>query len=360
MEAPNTTGELVRNFARGKVTQGNVPRALPTIFDAPDYTSTIQGLSKEDLKMWVDRLDQAIDSGDFAEELRKRSLRALRKTCGAMSILPTSHYFQARLYKTSNRPMTGGTADVWRVEDDQKKLYAAKAFRVYNNEEYKIKRYHKEVVVWKRLNHPNVLPAFGASRDIAEFCVVSPWMPEGDILHYVNKYPGADRALIMIGVAEGISYLHSNNVIHGDLKGPNILFDNTGVPKITDFGVSSITLNIHTNNASTPNSGFSMRWTAPEILEPPNNDPIRPTKASDVYAFAMVVIEIFTGKHPFPEESDQNVYLMVTKGKRPSKPAGASKSGLSSAGWKIVEDCWNKKRDKRPDMQAVVNRLRKA
>jgi hypothetical protein len=159
MEAPNTTGELVRNFARGKVTQGNVPRALPTIFDAPDYTSTIQGLSKEDLKMWVDRLDQVyrpwspslprisgylilsqvIDSGVFAEELRKRTLRALRKTCGAMSILPTSHYFHPKLYKTSNRPMTGGTADVWRVEDDQKKLYAAKVFRVYNNEEYKIK-----------------------------------------------------------------------------------------------------------------------------------------------------------------------------------------------------------------------------
>jgi serine/threonine protein kinase len=179
--------------------------------------------------------------------------------------------------------------------------------------------------VWKRLDHSNVLPAYGASLDIAEFCVVSPWMPEGDILHYVTKYPGADRALIVRphvthaskypkfrspddrggrrdflssfqqrhsrrlegGQLFLLSSFHPLKVIHQ----PNILFDNTGVPKITDFGVSSITVNVHTNNASTPNSGVSMRWTAPEILEPPNSDPVRPTKASDVYAFAMVVIE---------------------------------------------------------------------
>jgi hypothetical protein len=48
------------------------------------------------------------------------------------------------------------------------------------------------------------------------------------------------------------------------------------------------------------------------------------------------------------------------KGKRPSKPADASKLGLSSTAWKLVEECWNKKRDKRPEMEHVVARLRKS
>ena len=49
---------------------------------------------------------------------------------------------------------------------------------------------------------------------------------------------------------------------------------------------------------------------------------------------------------------------MVVKGKRPSKPADASKLGLTSSMWKVVEECWNKKREKRPEIQNVVSRLR--
>jgi serine/threonine protein kinase len=91
--------------------------------------------------------------------------------------------------------------------------------------------------VWKRLNHPNVLPTLGAGPDIAELCVVSPWMPDGHLLQYLKKYPGAPRVSIvsvhgvydnefteldthkMLGAVDGLSYLHFNDVVHGDLKG---------------------------------------------------------------------------------------------------------------------------------------------
>ena len=51
---------------------------------------------------------------------------------------------------------------------------------------------------------------------------------------------------------------------------------------------------------------------------------------------------------------------MVMNGKRPSKPVDTARLGLSSAAWKIVEECWNGKRDKRPDVQDVVRRLRES
>lgn len=51
--------------------------------------------------------------------------------------------------------------------------------------------------MWKRLNHPNVVPTLGAGLDIAELCVVSPWMPDGDLLQHFNRYPGADRVAIV-------------------------------------------------------------------------------------------------------------------------------------------------------------------
>ena len=108
--------------------------------------------------------------------------------------------------------MSGGAADVWRVTDDRKQLFAAKVFRVNQGEEYKVKvssslvgykirfcdslrlqRYYKELTIWKQLNHQNVVPTYSASTDIAEFCVVAPWMSEGGLLPYLRKHPGAGR-----------------------------------------------------------------------------------------------------------------------------------------------------------------------
>jgi len=361
MAAPrNTTPDLIYHLGSGNVPQIEIPQVLSTIFDAPDYKSSINQLPEQHLRMWVERLDQIIDSAIYPEQLRKRTLRSLRKACGSRKILPRSHYFRGKLNKTGKYPASGGTADVWRVEDDRRRAYAVKAFRVnLGGDEYKIKRYFKEVTVWKRLNHPNVLPNLGAGLDIADFCVVSPWISGGDLLQHLTKNPGANRGAIMIGVAEGLSYLHSNDVIHGDLKGLNILFDGVGVPLITDFGETSITINPYTNNASTPSHSYSVRWAAPEILEALNSNR-RPTKMSDVYSFAIVVSEIFTGSLPFPDLSDLHVQLAVARGKRPLKSTDAQRFGLSPAAWKVVEDCWNKKRDKRPEMREVAYRLRRA
>jgi len=73
----------------------------------------------------------------------------------------------------------------------------------------------------------------------------------------------------------------------------NILFDNTGIPRISDFGISSITFDPNSNNASTLFRGYSLRWAAPEILEAPlGSEARRPTKMSDVYAFGMVTVEV--------------------------------------------------------------------
>ena len=83
---------------------------------------------------------QIIGSRICTEQLRRRILRSLRKTCGSRRVLPRSHYFPGRLHKTGRRALFGGgTADVWKVTDDRKTLYAAKVFRANNGEDHKIK-----------------------------------------------------------------------------------------------------------------------------------------------------------------------------------------------------------------------------
>lgn len=82
--------------------------------------------------------------------------------------------------------------------------------------------------------HPNILSIEGVAPKLFEFCMVSQWMANGSILAYVTKHPGANRlelvrpthrqpdsaltGLQLIGITRGLDYLHSNEVVHGDLK----------------------------------------------------------------------------------------------------------------------------------------------
>jgi len=87
--------------------------------------------------------------------------------------------------------------------------------------------------MWKRLAHPNIVHLLGIT--IAPLQLISNWMSGGDLSEYIKKHPDTDR-LGLVGVpsfcaypaysyyqlsdvAEGLYYLHSCNVIHGDLKG---------------------------------------------------------------------------------------------------------------------------------------------
>ena len=199
-------------------------------------------------------------------------------------------------------------------------------------------------------------------------------------------------------MTRGLEYLHSIDVIHGDLKSvsilsppsssawaksetqANILIDPNGTPRLTDFGLSSITRNIYSANASTPHGRGSTRWKAPELLElstkPKDQDrtkSARPTSKSDTYSLAMVAIEvifpclaqslvshsfgylqIFTGRHPFDPHSDEQVILLLAKNSRPDKPVHGQ---FTSKMWSLTKKCWNKDPNKRPEIPEVLKKL---
>ena len=109
----------------------------------------------------------------------------------------------------------------------------------------------------------------------------------------------------MRDIAEGLHYLHSRTIVHGDLKGvrdqwslvllrvlmflqPNILVDNTGRARITDFGLATVTQNLDSVRSASGEHGHTARWTAPEIL----NEKGSHSKEADIFSFAMVMIEV--------------------------------------------------------------------
>ncbi|KAF9789408.1 kinase-like domain-containing protein [Thelephora terrestris] len=343
---------------------GNSPdihQALIAGFEAEDYLTCIKGLEERGIEpvSYINNLDKVINSLPSDSDFRQQCLRALRKTCGLHGILPDSYTITYALNKTGGRAIANGSfADVWKVTNGNDEVFAVKVLRVTEQELEQIKKtYCKEVVVFKRVDHQNVLSIEGVAPTLFEFCMVSRWMEHGNMSDYLNEHPGANRLELLIGVAHGLNYLHCNQVVHGDLKSSNVLIDTGGIPRICDYGLSSTTRNDCSVNASTPNHGSTFRYRAPELLDTEKaaeTKKKRPTSKSDVYSLSMVIVELVTGKVPFAGLTDYNAVRLVSKGKRPTKPRRFDFPGTSEAVWKVAEKCWHSKADRRPEVKGVL------
>ena len=83
------------------------------------------------------------------------------------------------------------------------------------------------------------------------------------------------------------------------------------------------------------------------------------SKAADVFAFAMLAVEVFTGKIPFEGQKHEVVVLRFSRGGRPEMPGNAQLVGLTCAMWRLLESCWQQDPNKRPAMGEVVRRWQK-
>jgi len=127
--------------------------------------------------------------------------------------------------------------------------------------------------------------------------------------------------------------------------------DSTGSARITDFGLSAIASDL--GSAASATDSHAVRWAAPEVL-----DMGRPVgMASDIYSFAMVVIEIFTGRAPFHDIIPITVAVDVVSGKRPERPMHPA---LPDHLWDLTERCWSHDPRQRPEISEIVLRLRNA
>lgn len=264
----------------------------------------------------------------------------------------------------------GSFADIWKGEWREKRVggmgdvkrVALKVLRQCMGADLKGKllaRLKCEVVTWHRLRHVNIAPLYGIVQMPQTLSMVSPWCKNGTITGYLRTEAGAgaDRLRLLVQVAKGVAYLHDFKpvVIHGDLKGNNILIDDGGNALITDFGVSKVIEDFSSGSGSTLGASFfggATRWMAPELIlalvEDEGKGP-ELTKWSDVYAFAAVCLEVMTGKLPYPHRTNSHaVTVDKMRGMRPSSGAalGLDKLGegyvkIEKELWEEVEKCWD-------------------
>ncbi|CAE6422116.1 unnamed protein product [Rhizoctonia solani] len=152
------------------------------------------------------------------------------------------------------------------------------------NDPKHLKHAARELHTWGKCRHPNVMPLFGLALFRGRIGMVSPWMSQGSLPHYIKRKPGANRHGLCIQICEGLAYLHQIGIVHADLKGANVLISDEGNPMLTDFGNSLLMSQTMRFTQTTSGASMTMRWSVKLIM---GTSP--PTKASDVYALGMTL-----------------------------------------------------------------------
>jgi len=86
--------------------------------------------------------------------------------------------------------------------------------------------------------------------------------------------------------------------------------------------------------------------------------PVMESKPADVFSFAMLAVEVFTGAPPLKERMPAKAAYDILMGERPEMPGNAQVVGLTAEIWKLLEKCWHQNPGERPTMGEVVRRWR--
>ncbi|KAF9789234.1 kinase-like domain-containing protein [Thelephora terrestris] len=217
------------------------------------------------------------------------------------------------------------------------------------------KRFCKEAILWKHVSCPYILTFQGVFYHNDVPAIVTPWMDKGNITEYLLRFPDANRLRLLLCVIKGVKYLHSCNIAHGDIKGPNVLIADTTPPRaiLADLGFTRVST--ISAKASSAEDG-TVSFMAPELLAPPKFglDKGVPSKEADIYALGMTVYQVLTGKWPFFPKKELEIILPIISGVRPIKPENAEAIGMTEDIWNLLQETWREDRTKRPDISKIL------
>jgi serine/threonine protein kinase len=214
----------------------------------------------------------------------------------------------------------------------------------------------REAAILKSLKHPLVLALSSESHRAPG--IATEYAGNGSLANALasaafNRHSrsGANRiARVVAGIALGMRFVHSRDTVHRDLQPENILLDWNWNVRIADFG-RSLSFNVPPLPASAVPRGalaIESHYRAPECYDGTFH------RASDVFAFGMIVYEIAAGRSAFPVDLShwQIAFRLLVMNERPEFP-----EFVRPAVRALIEDCWASDPDERPSFVEIVDRL---
>lgn len=250
--------------------------------------------------------------------------------------------------------------EVYKVQErDTGKFFLANISRPEDGNKNS-KSFQRLIDILPTFDHPSILRFVGFSKYISNeqsrSAIITDYFPTGtlkDVLkaeksgHPLPGWNDTKKLIAIYGIAAGMAYIHSKNVLHRNLNPISVVFDDSFYPKIRNF---NLVIKCEDESAIKPIKSTT-EYTAPEIImREPSSKPM------DVYSLGMLIYEIVTLHHPFEEIENLNIIHVLQKvGKGQMPPFDQS---TPQAYRKLIEHCWNQNPEERPTFDEIVKLLR--
>lgn len=210
----------------------------------------------------------------------------------------------------------GGMADVYLARDIiLERDVAIKSLRLeYANDQEFIARFDREAQAATSLSHNNIVNIYDVGEEDHLLYMVMEYVDGMTLKEYIQRYGPLDvheTLDIMKQITSAIAHAHDHDIVHRDIKPQNILMDNFGMAKVTDFGIA-IALSA-TSLTQTNSILGSVHYLSPEQARGG-----MATKKSDIYALGIVLFEMLTGRLPFSGQSPVSIALKHLQSDTPS------------------------------------------
>lgn len=211
---------------------------------------------------------------------------------------------------------SGGMANVYLATDlILNREVAVKVLRFdFQNDQDAIRRFQREALAATEMVHPNIVSVYDVGEENGMQYIVMEYVKGTDLKQYIRNQKNIPLNVvvdIMGQVLSAISLAHQHRIIHRDLKPQNILVNEDGTAKITDFGIA-IALS-ETSITQTNTLLGSVHYLSPEQARGG-----MATRQSDIYALGIILYELLTGAVPFEGESAVSIALKHFQKEMPS------------------------------------------
>ncbi len=210
----------------------------------------------------------------------------------------------------------GGMANVYLAQDtilDRKVAIKVLRGDLANDEKF-IRRFQREALSASSLSHPNIVEMYDVGEDNGSHYIVMEYI-EGKTVKQLLKKRGnltvSEAVDIMLQLTDGISHAHDSYIIHRDLKPQNIMIQEDGKIKITDFGIA---MALNSTQLTQTNSVMgSVHYLPPEQASGKGS-----TIKCDIYSMGILFYELLTGVLPFKGDNAVEIALKHMKDPIPS------------------------------------------
>lgn len=239
------------------------------------------------------------------------------------------------------------TGEMMAVKQVEVPKYSAQDENVMNM----VEALESEMATLKDLDHPNIVQYLGFEIKENIYSLFIEYVAGGSVGSLIRMYGRFDEPLIQyltFQVLEGLSYLHSKGILHRDMKADNVLLDQDGVCKISDFGISKKSKDIYSNSDMTMRG--TVFWMAPEMVDTKQGYSAK----VDIWALGCVVLEMFAGKRPWSNLEVVAAMFKIGKAKSAPPIPDDTLPLISDNGRQLLDACFKIDPEERPTADQLL------